>query len=149
VKGDNDMADLSGPHLRLQQQIDCWLETNPVTALETWDKAGWGDDDPGWDVDEAPLKYMALVFLYAVENRIVRFTVDREKGATFYGETTTTLPNPPSQIIARALEIVREITDLEKPSGQSTLSLGVRNDGVEVIIQKERGLHTFNIPGIG
>jgi hypothetical protein len=141
------MVNVDSPHMRFQQQIDCQLETTPIDVLKAWEKSGW-QDGPGEDIDEAPLKYMALVFLDAVEDRALRYTVDREEGVTVFGETTRTLPKAPSHIIARGLEIIREISGLDAGNGQATLSVGVRNDSVEVILQKEKGLHVFNIPGI-
>jgi hypothetical protein len=141
------MLDAENPHLRLQQQIDCQLEVTPRKTLESWEKTSW-QQEPGTDVDEAPLKYMALVLLDAIEERAVRFSVDKDAGVTVYGDTTYTLPKAPAHIIARGLEIIREISGLEGGKGKGTLSLGIRNDSLEVIIQKDAGLHVFNIPGV-
>lgn len=142
------MVSVDSSHARLQQQLDCQLEANPLETLKAWEKNGW-NEEPGTDVDEAPLKYIALVILQAIENRIIRFTMEKDRGAILYGDTTETLPKAPPEIIARGLEIIREITDLEKPTGQSPLALGIRNDSIEMIVQKEGGLHVFNIPSIG
>jgi hypothetical protein len=141
------MENLESPHVRLQQQIDCQLEVKPRSALENWEKTGW-NEEPGTDLDEAPLKYMALVLLEAIEEKVVRFAVDKDAGVTVYGDTTYTLPKAPTHFIARGLEIVREITGLEGPAGKGVLALGIRNDSVEVILQKQAGLHIFNIPGV-
>jgi hypothetical protein len=138
---------MDSSHLRLQQQVDCQLEVKPRNALEAWEKNGW-NEEPGTDGDEAPLKYMALVLLDAVEERAVRFSVDREKGVTVFGDATYALPKAPDHYIARGLEILRDITGVEGPAGKGTLSLGIRGDSLEVIIQKEAGLHIFNIPGV-
>jgi hypothetical protein len=124
------------------------LEVTPRAVLDSWEKTGW-KEEPGTDVDEAPLKYMALVLLDAVEERAVRFSVDKDKGVTVHGDKTYTLPKAPTEIIARGLEIIREIAGMEGPKGQGTLSLGIRNDSLNVIIQKDAGLHVFNIPGVG
>lgn len=142
------MADSDSPHLRLQQQIDCQLEVNPRTALAAWERAGWSEE-VGTDGDEAPLKYMALVLLDAIEEKAVRLAVDKDTGVTVYADETYTLPQAPSHFIARGLEILREITGLDGPKGAGTLSLGLRNDSLELIVQKDRGLHMINIPGVG
>jgi hypothetical protein len=142
------MVNVESPHLRLQQQIDCQLEVTPRNVLESWEKTGW-QQEPGTDVDEAPLKYMALVLLDAIEERAVRFSMDKDAGVTVYGGTTYALPKAPTHIIARGLEIVREISGVEGPKGQGTLSLGIRNDSLDVVIQKDAGLHVFKIPGVG
>ncbi len=141
------MADIESPHLRLQQQIDCQLETNARQALSAWEKNGW-QDEPGTDVDEAPLKYMALVMLDAIEERATRLTMDKEQGVTVHADSTYTLPKAPPHLIARGLEILREITGMEGGQAQGKLSLGIRNDSLELVIQKDRGLHVINIPGI-
>jgi hypothetical protein len=142
------MVDTENPHLRLQQQIDCQLETNAREALKSWERAGW-NEEPGTDVDEAPLKYMALVLLDAIEERAARFAVDKDNGVTVYADSTYTLPQAPPHLIARGLELVREMIGLEGPAGQGTLALGIRNDSLELVIQKQAGLHMINIPGMG
>jgi hypothetical protein len=142
------MAIMESAHLRLQQQIDCQLEVTPSTTLQAWEKKGW-KNEPGTDVDEAPLKYMALVLLDAIEDRASRVTVDKDGGVTVFSDTTHDLPKPPPHIIARGLEILREISGLEGPKGEASLSLGIRNDSLELIIQKDAGKHIINIPDIG
>jgi hypothetical protein len=141
------MADTESPHLRLQQQIDCQLETNAREALSEWQKNGW-HDEPGTDVDEAPLKYMALVMLDAIEERATRFTMDKDEGVSVYADSTYTLPKAPTHVIARGLEILREITGMEGGQAEGKLSLGIRNDSLDLVIQKDRGQHTISIPGI-
>lgn len=141
------MADMDSPHSRLQQQIDCQLEVKPRPVLEIWEKAGW-NEEPGTDGDEAPIKYLALVLLDAIEERAPRVSIDKDNGATVYGDETYTLPKAPSHCIARGLEILRDIVGLEGAKGQGTLSLGIRNDSLELIVQKDAGLHIINIPGI-
>jgi hypothetical protein len=141
------MADVESPHLRLQQQIDCQLETNAREALSAWEKNGWRDE-PGTDIDEAPLKYMALVMLDAIEERATRFTMDKDEGVSVYADSTYTLPKAPAHVIARGLEILREITGMQGGQAEGKLSLGIRNDSLELVIQKDRGQHTISIPGI-
>lgn len=141
------MAHTDSSHLRLQQQIDCQLETEPRTVLKAWERDGW-KEVPGTDADEAPLKYLALVLLDAIEERAVRMSIDKDEGVTVYGGSTYMLPKAPSFIIARGLEILREITGMQGPSGQGSLALGIRNDTLDLIIQKQAGRHIINIPGV-
>ncbi len=142
------MVDMESPHLRLQQQIDCQLEITPRPALQAWERAGW-NEEPGTDVDEAPLKYMALVLLDAIEERAARLTVDKDAGVTVYADNAYTLPKAPAHIIARSLEILREITGVEGATGQGSMSLGIRNDSLDLLIQKQAGLHTIKLPDLG
>jgi hypothetical protein len=141
------MANIESAHLRLQQQIDCQLEVTPSAALQAWEKNGWKGES-GTDLDEAPLKYIALVLLDAIEDRASRVALDKDEGVTVYSDTTHNLPKPPTQIIARSLELLREISGLEGAQGEASLALGVRNDSLDLIIHKEAGKHVINIPGI-
>lgn len=141
------MADLESPHLRLQQQIDCQLEVNPKEALATWEKQGWREE-PGTDADEAALKYLALVLIDAIEEKAVRLALDKDTGVIVYGNSTYELPKAPQHYIARGLEILREITGIDGPSGEGTLALGVRDDSLDLVIQKQAGKHIINILGL-
>ena len=141
------MSESESPHLRLQQHIDCELEVSPKAALTDWEKTGW-KDAPGTDVDEAPLKYLALVLLDAIEEKAVRLSIDKDEGVTVFADSQYTLPKAPAHLIARGLEILREIIGLEGSAGEGTLSLGIRNDSLELIVQKEAGKHIINIPGV-
>lgn len=142
------MAGVESPHLRLQQQIDCQLEVEPRRTLSAWERAGW-NEEPGTDADEAPLKYLALVLLDAIEERAVRLSMDRDTGVTVFADATYTLPKAPPHYIARSLEILREIIGLEGCSkGEGTLSLGIRGDSLDIIVQKDAGLHIISIPGL-
>jgi hypothetical protein len=143
------MYGTENPHLRLQQLIDCQLEVKARDALQTWERDGW-KEAPGTDSDEAPLKYIALTLLDAVEERAVRISFEKDQGVTVYGDSVYALPKAPASYVARGLEILREITGLENaPAGQGSLSLGIRNDSLELIVQKQGGLHMINIPGVG
>ncbi len=141
------MMDIESSHVRLQQQIDCQLEVTPRDVLKVWEKNGW-QEEPGTDGDEAPLKYMALVLLDAMEERAVRLTIEKDQGVAVYADSTYTLPKAPPHYIARGLEILREISGMEGPKAQGKLSLGIRNDSLELIIQKDAGMHIINMPGI-
>ncbi len=142
------MSEVESPHARLQRQIDCQLEIKPKDALVAWETSGW-NEQPGTDGDEAPLRYMALVLLEAIESRSVRLSLDKDKGVTIFGDSTYMLPKAPESWIARGLEIVREIAGIEGSNAQGRISLGVRSDRLDLIIQKEAGLHIINIPGVG
>jgi len=141
------MMEADSYHKRLQDHIDCQLEVTPKDALALWEQAGWNEES-GTDADEAPLKLMALYVLEAIKERAVRVTVDRDKGATIYGDSTYTLEGAPSHFVARGLEILREIAGMEGPGGTGTIVIGIKNDSLDLIIQKQGALHIINIPGI-
>jgi len=141
------MIDAESPHKRLQEQIDCQMDLKPREALEKWQQAGWKEEQ-GTDSDEVPLKLLALYLLEAIGQRVVRLTIDKDQGVTVYGDTTYALPAAPPHFIARGLELLREMIGMEGGIGKGTLVLGIRNDTLELIIQKQGGLHIINIPGV-
>jgi hypothetical protein len=142
------MSETQSSHLSLQRQVDCQLEVNAREALEAWRNSGW-NEAPGTDADEAPLRLLALYILIAVEEKAVRIAMDKDLGVTVYGETSFELPKAPSFLIARGLEVLREIIGLEGPTGRGVLCLGLRNESLELIIQKEAGRHIINMPNVG
>jgi hypothetical protein len=142
------MEPTDGPQLRLQREIDCYLETKPKEKLAEWESMGW-KEEPGTDSDEAPLKYLALVLLEAVEERATRVSIDREEGVVVFADDSYYLPKAPDEYIARALELFREMMGMGGGTDQGRLSLGVRGESVDLIVQKDAGKHIVTIPGIG
>jgi hypothetical protein len=142
------MIQTESPHSRLQRQVNCHIGVKPQDALVSWESFGW-NEEPGTDGDEAPLKYLALVLLEAIESRSVRLSIDRDRGVTIFGDSTYMLPKAPAMYIARGLEILREVAGMNTSDARGKISLGVRNDSMDLIIQKEAGLHMINIPGVG
>ncbi len=141
------MTEPESVHQRLERQIDCQMEVKPRDALAQWEKDGW-KEEPGTDGDEAPIKYISLAILEAVEERAVRLTADKDMGVTIHADQSYNLPKAPPEYIARGLEILREIAGLEGPAGEGKIALGLRNDSVELILQKDAGLHTISIPRV-
>ncbi len=141
------MQSSEGPQQRLQQQVDCQLEVKPRDALAKWEEEGW-KETPGADSDEAPLKYLSLVLLEAIEERATRLSIDREEGVVVFADDSYYLPKAPDEYIARGLELFREMIGMEGGQAQGTLSLGVRGESLELIVQKDAGKHIVTIPGI-
>jgi hypothetical protein len=87
------------------------------------------------DKDEAALKWLALSALHGVNGNAKEITITRSKD----GEITVTakyreseLPSPGSDIGAKIIEAVREITHIEGDMGETPLALGIRNDSIEI-----------------
>jgi hypothetical protein len=72
------MKDTTSAHLSLQNLISCYIETNPAEALKNWADKNWKVESYE-DIDEACLKYIALVVLDAIESRAEKIV--REKAA--------------------------------------------------------------------
>ena len=136
-------------HLRLQEFCDCYMETDPKKELEKAAKGVSGD--PGGDPDEHALKFLGLSVFYGVSEKAKRVALQRsqEGKITFRveGQGTYQLPPPNVKLTDRIIFLARSITHVETDQGKLPVSLGLRNDRIEVTFQFDRkgGDETFSI----
>jgi len=140
------MKDVTSAHLALQNLISCYLETKPADALKSWADKDWKVEKHE-DVDEASLKYLALIVLDAIESRAQKIVL--EKGCPVLiaapgGEHM--LPAAPESMLARGLEMLREMCGMEGARSKGELSLGIRNDSIALAIEKSEALHIIYLP---
>ena len=134
------------PQQLLQQLLDCYAETSPDEVLRSWADAGWAPDQ-GAGIDEACLKYIALVLLDSIAHRARRTILERDCPALVdAGEETHMLPAAPGSLLSRGLELVREMCGLGLGSGRAELSLGLRDSSLELRIIKSEALHIVEFP---
>jgi hypothetical protein len=140
------MKDVTNAHLALQNLISCYLETNPAEALKNWADRNWKIESHE-DADEASLKYLALVVLDAIESRAQKIVL--EKGCPVLIAAPGSehmLPAAPESMLARGLELLREMCGMEGARSKSALSLGIRNDSIDLEIEKSEALHIIHLP---
>lgn len=140
------MKDATSAHLSLQNLISCYIETNPEEALKSWADRNWKVESHE-DVDEASLKYVALIILDAIESRANKIVL--EKGCPVLVAAKGSehmLPAAPESMLARGLEILRELSGMEGATAKGILSLGIRNDSIELTIEKSEALHIIRLP---
>jgi hypothetical protein len=58
------------------------------------------------------------------------------------------LPAAPESILARGLEILRDICGMEGSRAQGALVLGIRNDSLELKIEKSEAIHIIHLPNL-
>jgi len=119
-------------HLRLQEFCDCFMETDPKKELE---KASAGiSGDPTGDLDELALKFLGLAIFYGASEKAkdgkVLFTVDAK------GEYQ--LPPPSLRVSDRVIHIARSITHIDGDKGKLPVSMGLRNDRIDLTFQFDR-----------
>ncbi len=139
------MSDPTSAEAKLQGLIDFNYDLNPEQALLDWEARGW-TEDPGAQSDDAPLKYMALVFSWALRRGAVRITMDKDSSPNIIGDTSFEVPRAPSSYMARGLEILREAAGMEGPASKGSIFIEVKGRRVEVILQKDAGRHTITMP---
>ena len=136
------MKEKRNVHLKVQELCDCYATNDPLKEMSTVKNEG--------DKDEAALKWLALTALHGVNGNAEEITITRSKGgeisvAAKYRESE--LPSPGSEVGAKILEAVREITHIEGDKGKTPLSLGIRNDSIEIQVKmnSEEGKEKFTL----
>ncbi len=130
MKEGKNMKEKRNVHLKVQELCDCYATNDPLKEMSVVKNDS--------DKDEAALKWLALASLHGVNNNAKAITISRSKD----GEVRVTakyreseLPSPGSEVGARIMEAVREVTHIEGDKGESPLSLGIRNDSIELQVK--------------
>ncbi len=136
-------------HQRLQEFCDCYMETDPKKELE---KAARGlSGDPGGDLDELALKFLGLGVFYGASEKAKKISIQRSKDGkvlfTVESRGQYQLPPPSTQLADRIISIARSITHIDEDHGKIPVSLGFRNDRIELTFQfdRKKSEETFSI----
>lgn len=127
-------------HQRLQEFCDCYMETDPKKELE---KAAKGiSGDPSGDLDELALKFLGLEIFYGASEKAKRINIQllKDGKVTFSVESRGKyqLPPPHVEVADRIISIARAITHIDEDQGKVPVSLGLRNDRIELTFQFDR-----------
>jgi len=127
-------------HLRLQEFCDCFMETDFKKELEAASRGSSGD--PGGDPDELALKFLGLTLLYGANEEAKKISLQRSKegkvSLAVDARGNYQLPPPGAKLADRVFSIARSITHIDKDQGKSPLSLGLRNDRMEINLEFDR-----------
>ena len=133
-------------HLKVQELCDCYATNDPLKEMSAVKNDA--------DKEEAAVKWLALAALHGVNNNAKEVTISRSSDGGVqvtakYRESE--LPSPGSDVGAKIMEAVREITHIEDKKGKTQLALGIRNDSIElqVKIKEKEGREkvTIEFPG--
>jgi hypothetical protein len=133
-------------HLKVQEMCDCYATGDPLKEMSIIKN----DEDR----EEAALKWLALAALHGVNNNAEEITITRSSEGNVrvvaeYRESE--LPSPGSEVGGKIVDALREITHIEEDKGKTPLSLGIRNDSVELKIKfkakKGKERITIKFPG--
>lgn len=117
-------------HLKVQEMCDCYATGDPLKEMSIVKSEE--------DKEEAAIKWLALAALHGVNNNAEEITVTRTPDGQVrvvaeYRDTE--LPSPGSEVGGKIVDAIREITHIEEDKGKSPLSLGIRNDSIELNIK--------------
>ena len=136
------MKEKRNVHLKDQELCDCYATNDPLKEMSTVKNEA--------DKDEAALKWLALTALHGVNGNAEKITITRSRD----GEISVTakyreseLPSPGSDVGAKIMEAVREVTHIEGDKGSTPLALGIRNDSIELQVEmkSEEGKETVSL----
>ena len=127
-------------HLRLQEFCDCFMETDPKKELE---KASAGiSGDPTGDLDELALKFLGLSIFYGASEKAKNIMLQRSKDGkvlfTVDAKGKYQLPPPSPRVADRVIYIARSITHIDEDKGKLPVSMGLRNDRIDLTFQFDR-----------
>jgi TPR repeat protein len=117
-------------HLKVQEMCDCYATGDPLKEMSVVKN----DEDK----DDAAVKWLALAALHGVNNNaeeinIIRSSEGNVRVVAEYRDTE--LPSPGPEVGGKIMNALREITHIEETKGKTPLSLGIRNDSVNLKIK--------------
>ena len=136
-------------HQRLQEFCDCFMETDPKKELEKAAKGVSGD--PKSDSDELALKFLGLGIFYGATEKAKKISIGRSRDGkvkfSIESRGTYQLPPPSPHVADQIISIARSITHIDADQGREPVSLGLRNDRLDITFQFDRkqGEESFSI----
>ena len=123
-------------HLKLMEMCDCYLGTDYATTIH---KVA---DAPSDDTQEDALRYLALALLYTLTEEARQLSLKRKNDkitVTIKHEDEKIALRPPARpVFDRIIAIMRTILHLDEDKGGMPLTLGLKNDQIEVQVKVER-----------
>lgn len=125
-------------HLRLQEYCDCYLETDQRQEIALIHKKGAATDVTK-DREEMALKFLSLIILHGIQKSAKKITLTKkgrdEVSLDIEAVEQYALPGPRVDIADEIFRIMHSITHLESDRGKEILSLGLRNDRLELTVE--------------
>lgn len=125
-------------HLRLQEYCDCYMETDPKEEIVGIAKSDISSDITA-DPEEAALKLLGLTILYGLRESAskIMFVKKEDGGFDLNVEATGKykLASPPIPLADEVFRLMRAITHLDGQKAYEPLSLGLKNDRVELGVE--------------
>jgi len=123
-------------HLKLMEMCDCYLGTDYAATIQ---KVA---DAPSADTQEDALRYLALALLYTLTEEARQLSLKRKNDkivVTVKRDDEKTALRPPTRpVFDKISAIMRGIIHLDEDKGGLPLTLGLKNDQIEVQVKIER-----------
>lgn len=127
------MKDTSSLHLKVQEHIDCFAQSDPLKEMSVIAADA--------DADAAAVKWLALAALHGINHNARKISVTRNgdgRVQVVAEYRDTELPSPGTAVGARIIDAMRRIIHLEEEKGKSILALGVRDGSIDLKVKVEK-----------
>lgn len=125
------------PHVKLQEFMDCYLETDYEKELENFSQPKVMGSIREEAPDEA-LRYLALVLLYALEERAEDISFIRKSAyqwlCAMTGERSYEVPPAEAEVMSAMLEEIKEMVGIDETKRKGELIVGLKNDQLDLTI---------------
>ncbi len=125
------------PHVKLQEFMDCYLETDYGKQLENFSQP----KAVGSIREEAPdeaLRYLGLMLLYALEERVEDISFTRRSAHQWVcemrGEQFYVVPSAEAGVMSALFEEVKEMTGIDETKRKSQLMVGLKDSLLDLTI---------------
>lgn len=123
-------------HLKLMEMCDCYIGTDYAATIQ---KVA---DIPSVDIEEDAFRYLALTILYTLTEEAKQLSLKRKNDkitVTIKHDDEKIALRPPTRpVFEKIIAIMRGILHLEEDKGGMPLTLGLKNDQIEVQVKLER-----------
>ncbi|RPJ22062.1 MAG: hypothetical protein EHM26_02220 [Desulfobacteraceae bacterium] len=127
------MKDKQSLHLRVQQLVDCYGDSEPLREMSIIEKEK--------DKEEAALKWLALATLHGIDAGAEEISVQKGpdgKVRVVAEYRDAELPSPGTTIGEKIIETLRGITHLEGDKEKLPLALGLRDSSIELTVKVKK-----------
>ncbi|NQU08857.1 MAG: hypothetical protein HQ583_09860 [Candidatus Abyssubacteria bacterium] len=125
------------PHVKLQEFIDCFLQTDHKKELENFSEPRLTRSTREKVPDEA-LRYLALLLLYGLNERVKDISIIRkepgEATCRMSGERFYDIPRPSEEVISCLFDEIKEMAGMDETKRVGKLVLGLKNEEIDLNI---------------
>ncbi|HCC53339.1 MAG TPA: hypothetical protein DEQ20_00165 [Desulfobulbaceae bacterium] len=123
-------------HLKLMEMCDCYLGTDYAATIQQV------ADTPSKDLQEDAFRYLALAILLTLTEKALQLALKRKHDkitVTIKHDAEKIALRPPTRpVFDKIIAIMRGILHLDEDKGSLQLTLGLKNDQIEVQVKIER-----------
>jgi len=133
----SDTSRTRSPHAKLEEFVDCFLETDHKKELESFSLPHLTRPTREEVPDEA-LRYLAIVLLYALDERAKDISFIRKQPDVMLcrmsGDKFYDVPAPKEEIVSCLFEELEEMAGMDGTKRNGKLIVGLKNDAIELNI---------------